>query len=96
MERGIKTNINVSGLGISTLQPLVLDASGSVDLDNKMGSLQFEWSCRMISGKSESAGYGDNQCYLPQQKKMLVHEAYASAFRKSILRLPAGSLAIGR
>ncbi|XP_034244390.1 uncharacterized protein LOC117647012 isoform X2 [Thrips palmi] len=96
LERGIKTNINVSGVGISTLQPLILDASGSVDLDNKMGSLQFEWSCRMISSEPERVGYGDNQCYVPTQRKKLVQEAYAAAFRKAILHLPAGSLPVGR
>lgn len=50
----------------------------------------------MISHKPESVGYGDNQCYVPKQKKVLVHEAYAAAFRKSTLHLPAGSLPVGR
>lgn len=40
LERGIKSNVNVSSVGISTRHPLIIDASSSVDLDNKQVALQ--------------------------------------------------------
>ncbi|XP_026273044.2 uncharacterized protein LOC113202826 [Frankliniella occidentalis] len=93
LERGLKTYVNVTGVGISTEQPLILDASASIDFDNKEGRLEFDWSCRMLNSE---LGYGDSQCYLPNRKRSLLHKIYSKEFKMRTLYLPPGSLPIGQ
>nr|CAD7429752.1 unnamed protein product [Timema monikensis] len=87
LTRGIQAVLGTSEVTLGTGQPLELDASQSYDPDMLPGALQFLWCCSRPDGST---------CIVPRPgPPVSVESAHAEAFKKPVLALPAGSLAIG-
>nr|CAD7412221.1 unnamed protein product [Timema poppensis] len=87
LTRGIQVVLGTSEVTLGTGQPLELDASQSYDPDMLPGALQFLWCCSRPDGST---------CIAPRPgPPVSVESAHAEAFKKPVLALPSGSLAIG-
>nr|CAD7258242.1 unnamed protein product [Timema shepardi] len=87
LTRGIQVVLGTNEVTLGTGQPLELDASQSYDPDMLPGALQFLWCCSRPDGST---------CIAPRPgPPVSVESAHAEAFKKPVLALPSGSLAIG-